>query len=748
MREIQRTSRAESEQGYSQNPPESADAAARVPTGEGSRADGKASGQPGELTAFIGRSFDNAQDLEYAEAVTLAQATELFKDEDSAYLMRCAVAGWLRQIQLNRDEFVPSTPNWLLVCQGQLALGRFRAKAFVTQNEREPASAGVSLTDKPLAAQATRLLAAFAVGAVLDVAETLQAREPSEHGEVEERALFTLTPAVLLELSPALLKTAQREAPTLVKRLKEAATRAMDASNEPPRKVTDFFIRHGLSVATRLRVIDLAQCTACGDCERACATRYGQPRLRLNGPVLGPYAFAETCRTCSDARCLSACTYDAIKWDTSEKEVHIDPEKCTGCSLCSWACPYGAITMRERAPTVRGGTGRTALVTYRQASKCDHCAEYHGEQACISACQKDALFEVSPVDLFLRTHQGKNDRAFSSQDTVDGVLRLQTELPPDPAPALGAPSRPRNGFLLGVGSALVAWAALEVGVHAWLGRYPLLSLFYALRGSEPPQEYAWSGGLTHWLAILGLALMLAALLYVPLQRLPWLRRVSAVVAPPVTRWARLRRVLGSMEVHAAVGLLGPLLIGLHALGSSPTGSAGRAAAWLLAVVLLVGWAARRASGRISRAAVRAAHQAERLSQELNALQVPRGSLAPGFRWIMQETERLRVGLSLWDGTSIHASPSVWSAVFATRMLIESRLRRETAQLLRHLSVIPDSADRLRAARLLARLSRARRQELLLPYLQPIGRTARLLHIVGVILLALLVALHIRQPWAL
>jgi Fe-S-cluster-containing hydrogenase component 2 len=45
---------------------------------------------------------------------------------------------------------------------------------------------------------------------------------------------------------------------------------------------------------------------------------HGAQRLTLGGYELGLLDFVYTCRTCSDARCLSPCEHDAI-W----KRVHV-----------------------------------------------------------------------------------------------------------------------------------------------------------------------------------------------------------------------------------------------------------------------------------------------------------------------------------------------------------------------------------------------------------------------------------------
>ena len=50
------------------------------------------------------------------------------------------------------------------------------------------------------------------------------------------------------------------------------------------------------------------------------------------------------CLGCGD--CVSACAFDAMRWDTSTGMPHIDLDKCVGCGKCAKACPQNIITIR------------------------------------------------------------------------------------------------------------------------------------------------------------------------------------------------------------------------------------------------------------------------------------------------------------------------------------------------------------------------------------------------------------------
>jgi Fe-S-cluster-containing hydrogenase component 2 len=133
---------------------------------------------------------------------------------------------------------------------------------------------------------------------------------------------------------------------------------------------------------------------------------------------------------------MLACKFGAIRRDRRGR-VHIDPEACTGCSLCEPACPYGTIHMQslvgaegasvvatpmrqflrtipgigrmfrprpaapaEPAQAAEGGKeakkaekGPKAL-----AVKCDLCAG-RGDMACIYNCPCGAIERIDPTVL-------------------------------------------------------------------------------------------------------------------------------------------------------------------------------------------------------------------------------------------------------------------------------------------------------------------------------------------------------------
>ena len=130
---------------------------------------------------------------------------------------------------------------------------------------------------------------------------------------------------------------------------------------------------------TKVLQITPERCTGCLRCELACSemqTGMFQPAksvIRV-APLEAHTSYAPyTCFQCAEAWCMAACPVDAITIaPTTEAKVVID-DRCTGCKLCTIACPYGTMFLD---------------LDRHKAFKCNLC---NGDPACAHACPVDAI---------------------------------------------------------------------------------------------------------------------------------------------------------------------------------------------------------------------------------------------------------------------------------------------------------------------------------------------------------------------
>jgi Fe-S-cluster-containing hydrogenase component 2 len=291
--------------------------------------------------------------------------------------------------------------------------------------------------------------------------------------------------------------------------------------------------------------------------------------LTLGGYELGLLDFVYTCRTCSDARCLSPCEHDAIKRDAATGEIVIHEDRCIGCSLCALSCPYGAINMiniaepgldayserlkarLDRAGKLGFGPGKGRKAPARRiASKCDHCAGY-ADQACVSACPTGSLIELAPASLFRERPASADElrprETLPAKPFVDGIDVRDAGAARVKRRQLGA-----LVWVLGIGVFLGVFA--EVVLRWCLPTWSVSFRLMTLGGTEPALaelnvSYLAGSQLALTCGYLGTALMVLSMAYLLQRRFGWFSRTATNQF-----W---------LDVHLMTGIVGPLFIALH-----------------------------------------------------------------------------------------------------------------------------------------------------------------------------------------
>lgn len=159
-------------------------------------------------------------------------------------------------------------------------------------------------------------------------------------------------------------------------------------------------------------VIDLDLCVGCHACAVACKSwnaggmagpltdespygaephgiwfnrvhSYTAQRPEDNGAPLTMH-FPRSCLHCDNAHCVTVCPTGASHKRRSDGIVLVDEDKCIGCQLCAWACPYGA---REFS-AVEGVMKKCTLCADRIDNQDLPAADR--QPACVMACPTKA----------------------------------------------------------------------------------------------------------------------------------------------------------------------------------------------------------------------------------------------------------------------------------------------------------------------------------------------------------------------
>ena len=117
--------------------------------------------------------------------------------------------------------------------------------------------------------------------------------------------------------------------------------------------------------------------------ERSAAIRSSPPRDTFFVPLTASAMtvhFPRSCLHCETPECVTVCPTGASYKRAEDGIVLVDEDKCIGCKLCSWACPYGAREYSEQ----RGVMQKCTLCVDRIYN--ESFDEIDRQPACVMAC--------------------------------------------------------------------------------------------------------------------------------------------------------------------------------------------------------------------------------------------------------------------------------------------------------------------------------------------------------------------------
>ncbi|MBI4286427.1 MAG: 4Fe-4S dicluster domain-containing protein [Chloroflexi bacterium] len=140
----------------------------------------------------------------------------------------------------------------------------------------------------------------------------------------------------------------------------------------------------------KMIAVDVDKCYGCRLCELACSLKYAREfnparsRIHVHG-YTEVFCLPVTCFQCTRPYCIEVCPEDAIIKNKDTGVVKVLREKCTGCKMCTLACPFGNIAFSSEEQVV---------------VKCELC---DGAPECVAFCPTGALkFEEADTAMLFK----------------------------------------------------------------------------------------------------------------------------------------------------------------------------------------------------------------------------------------------------------------------------------------------------------------------------------------------------------
>ncbi len=155
-----------------------------------------------------------------------------------------------------------------------------------------------------------------------------------------------------------------------------------------------------------------------------------------------------SCMHCDTAECVTVCPTGASYKRAEDGIVLVDQDKCMGCNLCSWACPYGARELDEDSGTMK----KCTLCVDRIYD--EELPEEERQPACVLTCPTHARFfgdfddPDSEVSRLVRERGGQQSMPELGYNPVNRYLppRPKVHVHQNDAPAVGLQERLKSWF--------------------------------------------------------------------------------------------------------------------------------------------------------------------------------------------------------------------------------------------------------------------------------------------------------------
>ena len=215
-------------------------------------------------------------------------------------------------------------------------------------------------------------------------------------------------------------------------------------------------------------LIDLDTCVGCHACATACKEWNGASAIsgpltdcdpygaqpsglwfnRIRHYEVGTYPQSKTvnfpmsCLHCEEAACVTVCPTGA-SYKRDDGIVLVDQDRCMGCNLCTWACPYGAREQDAASGTVK----KCTLCVDRIYD--DALPEEERQPACVLACPTHARHFGDFADPDSKVSKLSAARGGFELLPMLGYKPVNTYLPPREPPPVSerAPEPAREGPL-------------------------------------------------------------------------------------------------------------------------------------------------------------------------------------------------------------------------------------------------------------------------------------------------------------